>query len=75
MEESNTYQAIIQKGMRQGELHEIKRIMLLQGRKRFGEPPLEIPAALEAIEDLEFLEPLSEHLLDVASWEELLATP
>jgi hypothetical protein len=78
MEESVTYQAIIhkglQQGLQQGKLHEIKQTVLRQGRKRFGEPPASTVTALEAISDLERLERMSEHLLDVATWDDLLAT-
>ena len=66
MEESSTYQYIVSKGE--------KRLLLLQGRKRFGSPDLQTAAAIEAITDLERLEQLGERLLDVSSWEELLAT-
>jgi hypothetical protein len=54
---------------------EARRILLRQGRKRFGPPSPEMIAALEAIEDPDELEDLSERLLDVASWEELLRKP
>ena len=43
------------------------------GRKRFGEPDAPTAAALQAITDLDRLEALSDRLLDVASWQELLA--
>jgi hypothetical protein len=74
MEESVTYQAIIHKGLQQGELQQIKKTVLRQWRKRFGEPSASAVTALETISDLERLERMSEHLLDVATWDDLLAT-
>jgi hypothetical protein len=79
MEESTTYQAIIRKGeergLQRGALLEARKTLLRLGRKRFGEPPLETAAVLEAINDLERLERMSERLLDVTTWDDLLATP
>lgn len=69
MEESTTYQYILEKGG----LKEAKRMILRMGVIRFGGPPGEaIKAQLEAIDDLELLERLGEQLLTVNSWEELL---
>ena len=48
--------------------------MLRLGRKRFGEPDEATQTALRSITDLERLERMSERLLDVAGWEELLQT-
>jgi predicted transposase YdaD len=67
MEESSTYQAVLSK--------EARRILLRMGRKRFGPPDEATTAAIQAIEDVNRLEELSERLLDVSSWQELLATP
>ena len=69
MEESSTYQYIVAKGALKGE----KRLLMLQGSKRFGPPDAKTAAAIEAITDLERLEQLGERLLDASSWEELLA--
>ena len=71
MEESSTYQYIISKGAVKGG----KRLLMLQARKRFGPPDAETAAAIEAITDVERLEQLGERLLDISSWQELLATP
>jgi predicted transposase YdaD len=76
MEESTVYQAIIEQGIARGEIkgrrEEARRMILLQGTKRFGPPAADVTAALEAIDDLERLEELQLKLLDVASWPELL---
>jgi hypothetical protein len=79
MEESVTYQAIIEKGVAigeaKGEAKGERRTLLLVGKKRFGPPPPEVVAALEAINDPERLDQLSLRLLDVTSWQELLNLP
>ena len=71
MEESSTYQFLLAKGA----LKEAKKLLLVQGRNRFGPPDGTIVAAIDAITDLERLEQLGERLLDVSSWQELLAAP
>ena len=61
MEESVTYQAIIEKGMEKGmekgeargRVEEARRLLLRQGRIRFGPPDEATQAALAAIADLE----------------------
>ena len=50
-------------------------VFYLQGRKRFGPPDAVIRKALKAITDVARLEQLSERLLEVASWQELLDLP
>jgi predicted transposase YdaD len=69
MEESVTYQAIIRRGRLQG----ARDVLLRLGRIRFGDPAPATIATLEAIKELEYLEILSERLLAVSSWQELLA--
>jgi hypothetical protein len=71
MEESSTFRYIVSKGM----VQEAKRFLIRQGRKRFGSPDAQTEAAIEAITDVEQLEQLSEQLLDVSSWQELLTPP
>lgn len=51
-------------------------VLLRQGSKRFGPPDPRIVAALGEIGELERMEQLAERLLlDVSSWDELLAAP
>jgi predicted transposase YdaD len=69
MKESVTYQKII----REGREEEARALLLRLGRKRFGPPAPEAEAALAGVTAIERLEALSERLLDVESWEELLA--
>ncbi len=78
LEDSTTYQLILNKGLAQGEargaLTEAQNLLLLQGRKRFGAaaPPTE--AALRAIEDRPRLERMAERIFDATGWDDLLAT-
>jgi hypothetical protein len=76
MTESATYQAILREGMAEGmakgELNEARKVLLLQGRSRFGEPPPEAMTALDNLTDVSQLEQLAVRLLRVSSWQELL---
>lgn len=74
MEESTTYQAIIAKGRAEGQATEARKILLRQASKRFGPPDARAQTAIDAITDIDRLEQLSERVLDVSSWDELLAT-
>jgi hypothetical protein len=71
MKDSVTYQAILE----EGEAREARRILLRMGQKRFGPPGEAIVAAIDGITDREQVEALTERLLDVSSWDELLAPP
>lgn len=85
MEESVTYQAILQQGIQQGvtrgveqgviqgRTQEAKNAVLLVGRKRFGPPGAAAVDALQRIDDPERLEALLERALTASSWDELLA--
>ncbi len=75
MKESVTYQKILREGRAEGRAEEAKRILKRQGSKRFGQPDALIEAAIDAIADLERLEQLSDRVLEVTGWEELLAQP
>jgi hypothetical protein len=80
MKESSGYQLILAEGEAKGRAEgeakgrsaEAKAILLRLGRKRFGDPDTATVAALEAITDLAYLESLSDRVLDVGSWQELL---
>ncbi len=71
MRDSEGYLAILD----EGRADEARRLLLRLGRKRFGEPTVDLAVQLQAIADIEHLERLSDRLLDVATWSELLATP
>jgi hypothetical protein len=71
MKDSDTYLEILEEGA----VKEARKLLLLLGRNRFGPPDPTTQAALEAINRPERLEQLVQRLLDVSSWQELLATP
>jgi hypothetical protein len=75
MEESVTYQAILQKGEARGRAEEARRIVRLIGEQRFGTPDPATDSALSAITDPERLERMAGRLLKAADWSDLLATP
>jgi predicted transposase YdaD len=80
MKESTTYQAILAEGIAEGIAmgkaegiaEEARKILLLQGQCRFGEPSADVVAALDALTDVTKLEELTVRLLQAASWQELL---
>jgi hypothetical protein len=57
-----------------GRAEEARKILLRQGRKRLGQPDESVLERIAAISDLDRLDLLLDHLLDVASWDELLAS-
>jgi hypothetical protein len=70
MRESSGYQLILDEGF----VLEARKLLLRQGRRKFGPPAAEVEATIQAIDDLDRLERMSERLLDVTTWQELLAT-
>jgi hypothetical protein len=83
LEDSTTYQWILQKGEAKGQaqgeargrLAEVRGMVARLGARRFGPPPAVAQATLDAIADRERLERIAEHILDAAGWDDLLATP
>ena len=71
MRESTAYQAILDEGRLEGTLNTIVRL----GARKLGKPTPIVEAALRAITDLERLERISDRMFDVATWQDLLATP
>jgi hypothetical protein len=71
MEDSTFYQMVLEKGAGA----ELKKVLLVLGTKQFGTPDAPIAATIEGITDLARLEALSQRLLDVGSWQELLDLP
>lgn len=70
MEESVTYQAIVEEGKFEAVRDSIRRL----GQRKFkSPPPAHVQATLDNIPDLEQLRCLLERILDVGSWDELLA--
>ena len=76
MEESTTYQAIIRKGKIAGRIEALQQTLLRQGEIRFQlVPNKKAMAVLMKIEDIETLERLTERLLVVEDWEQLIGLP
>ena len=75
MEDSSAFELILDKGRQQGQIQQAHRTLLRQGRNRFGSPDVATEAALKAITDLDRLDRLSEAMLTVNSWQDLLGTP
>ncbi len=75
MTESVTFQAILERGRESGRLQEAISLVMKLGRKRFGPADSSTTAVIEQIADLSRIEQLHERLLEVNSWNELLALP
>jgi predicted transposase YdaD len=77
LEDSSFYQVLLkegrEEGRKQGEISGARKFLIHQGRIRFGRLPKATRAAIEAIDDLQRLERLSEQLLTATSWADLLA--
>jgi predicted transposase YdaD len=71
MRESSTYQAILE----EGGIDTLRRMLLRQGRIKFGPCDQVTEQTIQAIADIGQLEQLTERLLLVSSWQELLQTP
>lgn len=78
LKDSSFYQLMLKEGrevgLREGEIRGIRKTLIRQGRIRFGRLPRAIRAAIEAIDDPERLEHLSDRVLTATSWDDLLAT-
>ena len=76
MKESSTYQAILAEGRTEGTIKALQKTLLRLGRQQFHNPPSEaVQAAIEAITDEGRLERMTDRLLVVSNWQELLETP
>jgi predicted transposase YdaD len=79
MEESVTYQAIIEKGFEKGERlgleKGLKSALLIVGRRRFGEPGQKVQAALDQLHDGAALEQLLDQAESATSWHALVGLP
>jgi hypothetical protein len=70
VEESTTYQYIIE----QGEIKGLRRLLLRQGAAKFGAPTKEVKAAIQELEDLRRLDRMCDHLNNATSWKDVLET-
>jgi hypothetical protein len=77
LKDSSFYQLMLKEGRevgrREGEIEGARKLLIRQGRIRFGRLPRSIRAAIEAIDDPERLEHLGERILSATSWDDLLA--
>ena len=81
IEESSVYQDIFATGAAKGRdagrvegaAEEARRTLLRLGRKKFGPPSEEIEARITVLGDLGRLNELLDRILDVATWDQLLA--
>lgn len=72
MKESSTYQAILEEGAAEA----LQKTLLRQGKQRFGAAaPAEVENAIRGVNELERLERMTDRLLIVPDWQELLETP
>ncbi len=71
LEHSPSYQKIVAKG----EVKSLREIILRMGTKKFGKPSAKVQREVTAITSVERLLELSERILDVATWRELLGKP
>ncbi len=75
MEESSTYQYVIEQGAERGRKAALQETLLDLATLRFGPPTPAITAALNSMEDPERLGRMRHRLLEAAGWDDLLATP
>ncbi len=72
MKESSTYQAILA----EGRVEALQKTVLRQGKKRFRRPPsAAVQSAIEAITDESLLTRMTDRVLTVDSWQEMLGSP
>ena len=69
MEDSVTYQAIVEKG----EIRGLQRTLLQLGRKRFGQPDDATSLSIRSIQSVERLDKLAERILEANSWSDLFS--
>jgi predicted transposase YdaD len=74
MEDSTTYQGIIDDGRKIGQLEGAKKLLLRQARKRFRRADPAGETALNAVADMDRLERLGEALVNARSWSGWLRT-
>jgi hypothetical protein len=77
LKDSSFYQVLLKEGreigQREGEIKGARKLLIRQGRIRFGRLPRATRAAIEAIDDLDRLERVGKRVITATSWEDLLA--
>jgi predicted transposase YdaD len=86
IEESSVYQRILAQGEARGEargeakgeargrVEEAREILIRHGTKKFGPPNEQAKARIASLSDLDRLHDLFDRVLEVANWDELLAS-
>jgi hypothetical protein len=69
MEESSTYQLIMERGERKALIGTLLRL----GRKKYGEPDAATVAFIERLTDVDRIQNLTDRVLEAATWQELLS--
>jgi hypothetical protein len=72
LKESSFSRPYYEEGEKKGEIIGAKKLLIHQGRARFGRLDKATRAKIESIDEIERLEVLSVKLLNAASWAELL---
>jgi predicted transposase YdaD len=75
LEESSVYQEALRKGEMRGRTKGARESLIFLGSRKFGPPDEPTQAKIAALSDIDRLHDLSARILDVASWDELLADP
>lgn len=70
--EFGAFRVFLEEGRAEGRAEQARALLLRQGRKKFGDPTAEQEVAVNAVADLARLEALSDRLLDVTTWDDLL---
>jgi hypothetical protein len=70
MQESSAYDVLVE----EGEVKALRETLLRLGRKRFKSADQSIEASVNTITDLDRLKRMTERLLEVTTWQELLST-
>ncbi len=73
MKESVTYQAILQEGRVEGRIEGERKVLLQMARRRLGDPSGLLLEKIESIEDEAIITMLVDRVLEVTTWDELLA--
>ncbi len=68
-------QALLEEGRAEGRVEALQKTVLRLARRRFGEPDVQTVTSVTTIHDVDRLERLTDQLLNVSSWQELLDTP
>ncbi len=74
MQESSTYQHILEEGRQEGRVRQAQKYILRLARQRFGAPRKGIEPAVVAITNLERLDRMIDRVLQAADWNDLLST-